>query len=85
MTAPTFTFQPRWKEELVCRSALGTFILEMPMGIVSVYVPTESSWKQRAPAWARNHWDTVYVQLQAWCRANKIPLHIDESAGVYTE
>jgi tetratricopeptide (TPR) repeat protein len=81
--APVFTFQPQWKEMLVCSCSLGTFVLEMPMGIVSVYLPTESSWKSRAPLWAREHWKAVHSQLEAWCRDYGFPLYLDEAAGVY--
>jgi hypothetical protein len=83
MEAPIFTFQSRWKEELVCTCALGSFVLEMPMGVLSVYFPTESAWRHNAPSWARAHWAGIQKQLDQWCRQNKIPLYIDETAHVY--
>lgn len=78
-----FSFQPRWKEELVCSCALGSLILEMPMGKVSVYVPTQGQWPLKAPAWAAPHWETLRAQLVQWCAANRIPLYVDESAMVF--
>lgn len=39
-----FTFQTRWKEELVCSCPLGKVVLEMPMGVASVYILTELAW-----------------------------------------
>ncbi len=39
-----FKFQPRWKEELVVTGDGGQFILELPMGVLSAYLPTESAW-----------------------------------------
>ena len=35
-----FEFQPRWREEIVCSCSLGAFILEMTMGVTTVYLPT---------------------------------------------
>lgn len=81
--APYMTFQPRWKEELVCTSAAGSFILEMPMGVVSVYYPTEEAWAHRAPEWALPHWSEIQRQLRAWCSAQRIPLYIDDNAQVW--
>jgi hypothetical protein len=75
-----FEFKPRWKEELVCSCALGSFVLDMPMGVVSVYLPAEEHWKEVAPTWALELWNPLYQQLQAWCAAQKIPLHLDATA-----
>ncbi len=80
---PTFNFGPRWKEEIVCSCALGSFILEMPMGITSVYLPTEEAWQKRAPEWARPYYEALREQLKAYCREHKYPLYIDETAAVY--
>lgn len=78
-----FTFQPRWKEELVCTCHLGSFILEMPMGILSVYLPTQVIWQEKAPPWAKDHWVSVHEQLTEWCAQGKIPLYVDGTANVY--
>jgi hypothetical protein len=72
-----FVFRPKWKEELVCSCALGTFVLDMPMGVISVYLPTEEHWKEVAPPWALELWSTLYQQLHAWCETQKIPLQLD--------
>jgi hypothetical protein len=72
-----FSFQPRWKEELVCQCELGQIVLDMPMGTVSVYVPTRDAWKTVAPVWAAPFWESFYEQLGAWCDTQKIPLHLD--------
>lgn len=84
MTALTFVFEPRWKEELVCSCELGSFVLEMPMGTVSVLLPTQPLWEQNAPAWARPHWEALRTQLAEWCARYRYPLHIDASATVYS-
>lgn len=74
-----FSFQPRWKEELVCQCELGEIVLDMPMGTVSVYVPTESAWREVAPVWAVLLWKSFFEQLSAWCDLQKIPLHLDDA------
>ncbi|MCP4639129.1 MAG: hypothetical protein GY851_01780 [bacterium] len=79
-----FSFQQRWKEELVCSSSQGQFGLEITMGGARcVYLPTEASWKSRGPAWAVDHWESLHTQLTAWCEENGATLHLDERAMVY--
>jgi hypothetical protein len=79
----TFTFESRWKEELVCTGPGGQFILEHPMGVLSAYLPTEEAWRKRAPGRARDLWPVLRAELEAWCRANNIQFIVDESAEVY--
>lgn len=79
----TFKFQARWKEELVCTGPGGTFVLELPMGVLSAYLPTEDVWKQKAPDWAKNLWPTLRAELEQWCAANKAQFVIDPTAGVF--
>jgi len=79
----TFTFQPRWKEELVCTGPGGSFVLELPMGVLSAYLPTEAMWQSKAPVWARDLWPELKIELESWCRNNKAQFVIDESAGVW--
>jgi len=74
-----FTFSPRWKEELLCSCALGSFVLEMPMGVVSVYLPSEKNWLAAAPEWAKPHWGLLETQLRQWCEQKGIPFHVDET------
>jgi len=81
----TFSFSPRWKEELVCSCSHGSFILEMPMGITTVYLPPEERWQKLAPAWAIPHWSTLHDQLTAWCRQQNIPLAIEATSAVYAD
>lgn len=72
-----FEFKSQWKEQLVCSCALGSFVLDMPMGVVSVYLPTKEHWQQVAPKWALTLWDALYQQLKQWCEGQEIPLHLD--------
>ena len=78
-----FKFQPRWKEELVCTGPGGSFVLELPMGILSAYLPTEESWRVKAPEWARDLWPELKSELEAWCRANNAKFYIEATAAVY--
>jgi hypothetical protein len=80
----SFTFRPRWKEELVCQCQHGSAILDMPMGIDSVYAPHPGTWQEAAPAWAAPLWQTFFDQLEAWCEAHHLPLY-PGSGSVYFE
>lgn len=79
----TFTFQPRWKEELVCTCHGGSFVLELTMGRLGAYLPTEDAWKLKSPLWARDLWPELKSELEAWCKANNAKFVIDETAAVY--
>lgn len=79
----TFRFEPRWKEELVCTGPGGSFILYLPMGVLTALLPTEEEWQRRAPEWARDMWPQLHRDLQAWCRQNRAQLVIEPSAVVY--
>lgn len=78
MTTPVFHFEPRWKEELVCRSALGEILAQMPMGVLTIYWPTESDWQEIAPEWALPHYEGILSQLRAWSESKGIPVRIEE-------
>ncbi|MGI1680225.1 MAG: hypothetical protein K6L75_15905 [Cellvibrionaceae bacterium] len=79
----TFTFQPRWKEELIVTGPGGSFVLELPMGILSAYLPSEDTWEKKAPDWARNYWSVLKQELEVWCQQNDANFFIDETASVY--
>lgn len=78
----TFRFTSRWKEELVVAGAGGSFILELPMGRLSAYLPTREAWKDLAPEWAADLWLVLKAELEAWCAANGADLVIDPTATV---
>jgi hypothetical protein len=78
-----YTFKGKWKEELICSCELGEFGLEFPMGIPTVYLPTESQWQKIAPVWAQNDWQNLHLQLQTWCKDGGFALQIDETAIVF--
>ena len=78
----TFKFQARWKEELVCVGPGGSFVLELPMGRLTAYLPTEEAWKRQGPLWAVDLWGVLKVELEEWCRQNKAEFVIDPTATV---
>jgi hypothetical protein len=80
-----FSFSPRWKEELVCEGAGGSFVLELPMGVLSAYLPTEAAWTETGPPWARDLWPQLRTELEAWCDANDARLYIDATARVFED
>jgi hypothetical protein len=80
---PTFAFAARWREELVCTAAGGSFVLELTMGELSAYLPTEDAWQARAPDWARALWPVLHAELKAWCRQNQARLVLDPGASIF--
>jgi hypothetical protein len=67
----------------VCSCSLGSFVLEMPMGVTSVYLPSEEVWPSIAPEWARPHWSELNSQLHSWCSSHGYPLYLDHTARTY--
>jgi glutathione peroxidase len=80
--ARTFSFHPRWKEELVVTAPAGAFTLEMPMGVPTVLLPPEGSFDARAPGWAAGLWPVLHGELAEWCATQGIALEIDASAAL---
>lgn len=81
----TFKFQPRWKEELVVTGPGGSFVLELPMGGLTAYLPPQNVWREVAPEWAKDLWPVLKTELEEWCKKNKADFHIDETASVFVE
>jgi hypothetical protein len=79
----TFKFKARWKEELAITGSGGEFVLELPMGVLSAYLPTEDVWQQKAPPWAHDLWPTLLIELEQWCAENNAKLCIDSTANVF--
>lgn len=70
-----FTFRPQWKEELACECEFGVAMLDMPMGVTSVYLPSQHTWEEKAPDWAAPLWETFNAQVVAWAKECKIPMY----------
>jgi len=78
-------FEAKWKETLVCTMDGKRFSIELTMGVLKVYLPTQSRWEAVAPDWARSQWERVREDLAVWCLRERIPLVVDESAWVEFE
>jgi hypothetical protein len=79
----TFTFEAKWKEELVCTGEGGSFVLELTMGTLGAYLPTEEAWKLKSPPWSRDLWPVLKTELEAWCKEHRAKFVIDETATVF--
>lgn len=66
-----FSFQARWREELVVTGPGGGFVLELTMGVLTAYLPTEAAWRLNAPEWATDLWPTLKAELEDWCADSK--------------
>ncbi|MHA6205639.1 hypothetical protein ACXU4B_14540 [Dyella soli] len=79
----TFRFHPKWNGGLYCTGPGGCLELELPMVILTAYLPTEEAWKSEAPDWARDKWSVIRRELEAWCHENKVNFMIDAVARIY--
>ena len=70
-------YQPRWKEMLDGRVGSHRFTVELSMGQLHVYFPSQEKWEAEAPKWAKGLWETAKLQAENWSRENKIPFSID--------
>lgn len=78
-----FSFQARWKEELIVTTSDGAFMLELVGRPPIAYLPSETVWRNRAPGWAKDLWPHLHAELQAWCVGNNVELAVNETARVY--
>jgi hypothetical protein len=63
--------QIRWKEKSVRTGPRGILILELPMGILSAYLPPEDIYRRKTPARAHGFWPTLRIELAEWSTTNK--------------
>jgi hypothetical protein len=78
-----FRFESRWKEELVCEGPGGSFVLELPMGVLTAYLPSEAAWVVKGPSWAKRMWPELRAELEQWCAQSGAKFVIDDTAGVF--
>lgn len=78
-----FKFQAKWKEELIVTGEGGNFILELLMGELTVYLPTEKTWRNKSPDWVKDNYIELKEELEQWCFENNAQLIINESANIY--
>jgi hypothetical protein len=77
-----FTYQPKWKEELVGTYGANSFTVEITMGKLHVFFPQEDTWEESAPAWAKGKWPQARDQAQTWAQSEDIPFTVDQAAWV---
>ena len=78
-----FEFSARWKEELVCTGTHGSFVLELAMGRLTAYLPSEEVFRSNAPSWAADLWPQLRDELELWCVIHQAALVVDPTARVY--
>ena len=61
------------------------FVIELTMGVLTVYLPTQPKWSASAPEWAAQQWERVRADLSEWCEQQKMPLVIEDHAWVQFE
>lgn len=80
-----FEFNIRWKEELDGFVDGHRFTLEITMGSLHVYFPSEETWERSAPDWAKGMWPDASEAAARWATNNSIPFEVDERAWVSFE
>lgn len=81
-TRSKFSFTPKWKEELVCRTPWAAFTVEITMGVLHVYFPDEAKWKKDLLGHLHDKWSEVVQELGRWCEKEKIPLSLVPDAWI---
>ena len=81
-TRAKFSFQPKWKEELVCSTPWAIFTVELTMGVLHVYFPDEAKWKKALPEHLHAKWGEVVQELERWCKKESIPLSLVPDAWI---
>ena len=81
----SFSFTPKWKEELVCETPWAKFTVEMTMGSLHVYFPNEEKWKSSVPEHLHDKWAAICVELQPWCQKHDTLFSTDSSAWIEFE
>ena len=72
-----FTFQSRWKEELVCPAPGGSYVLTPTMGVLLAHLPTEAAWTEKASEWPKDLRPVLHKEQHVWCHPHKAALPID--------
>ena len=55
------------------------------MGVRTVYFPDAETFSREAPLWAQGEWGSIHKALSDWCKANSIPLVVDDESKIYTD
>ena len=75
-------YEGRWKEELHGFAGDLHFIVELAMGRLHTYFPTEENWQSCAPAEAKNLWKNARDAAENWSQENDAAFDVDQGAWV---
>lgn len=78
----SFTFNIRWKEELDGFVDGHRFTVEITMGSLHVYFPSEEIWEKNAPEWAKGMWQEASDATARWAAGQSIPFEIADNTWV---
>ena len=76
-------FRAKWNEELACTGPGGSLVLELTMGVLTAYLPSEDAFRSKAPFRAANLWPQLRDELAQWCFANKAEFVVDPTSRAY--
>ena len=75
-------YRAKWKELLVGLIGNHSFSVEMTMGTLHVYFPTEEKWNESAPQWAIGQYGIAREEVINWCSKEEIPVTFESHAWV---
>ena len=78
----TIEYTPRWKEELIGVLEGNQFVVELTMGRLHVYFPSESTWESSAPDWAKGKYLLARTAAEDWSSKNDSDFTVDENAWI---
>lgn len=78
----TIEYEPKWKEELVGVLDGNRFVVELTMGRLHVYFPTESAWESSAPVWAKGKYMLARDAAEKWADENESGFTVEDNAWI---
>ena len=78
----TIEYAARWKEELVGTINGNHFVVELTMGRLHVYFPTESVWEAGAPEWAKGKYLIARDAAEEWAEKNKSGFAVEDNTWI---
>ena len=63
-------YEAKWKEELHGFAGDHHFVVELTMGRLHTYFPTEENWQKNAPPALTDSWKDAKTAAEEWSQAN---------------
>ncbi len=79
----TIYYHAAWRETLIGTYEEHHFHVELTMGKLHVYFPSEQKWIKTSPEWAADLWKDAVDTARKWCEKEKIPFSIDDNGWFY--